>query len=101
MSLLDRVPVRDARTESCELGEELLVLDGNAAVVRGLNPTAAKIWTLMDGIRTGRQIAGMLAEHFDAGPEQVEREVGEFLQQLAQRSLIRITTPQGGAGGSS
>lgn len=47
-----------------------------------LNETAARIWELIDGKRTLREIKNMMVEEFDVRPAGAENDLIEHLQQL-------------------
>ncbi len=86
--------------EVTRLGGELVVLDGAGRMLRGFNATAARTWELMDGRRTAREIARMIAGEYGAPEDVVLRDVLGFLGVLVEKGLIeRSPSASGEAGG--
>lgn len=86
----DSVParVRDVAWQVLE-GEAVLVdLDGKT--IRGLNRTGSRVWELIDGRRTVREIAAVVAQEFSGAPEGggLEGDAIQFLTRLAELRLI-------------
>ncbi len=53
-----------------------------------LNETAAAVLELADGSRTVETIAEALADRFDAGPEALESDVRELLDEFVTRGYV-------------
>src|SRR4051812_43456615 len=53
-------PRRSATTHTEHLGDEACVYEWTRAEVHALNPMAARVWTLCDGVLTDAQIAEQL-----------------------------------------
>ena len=49
-----------------------------------LNPVADRIWELIDGRNTGYQIRDQLLAEFEADPQELERDLAEFISQLQE-----------------
>lgn len=71
------------------------VLDDNAVLVspKGghvtiLNGVGTKIWSLIDGQNSGKDIAGYLVEQYDVSIQQAQLDVELFLTKLDGRGLI-------------
>ena len=73
-------------------GEELLVpIRGELADMQRLftlNAMGGRIWSLIDGRRTLREVAGEVFEHFDADPAQIDADIAEFLADLKAAGLV-------------
>jgi pyrroloquinoline quinone biosynthesis protein D len=82
------VPQRIEGSEAARLGNDFVVLDGSGRVLRGLNPTAARIWELIDGRRTASEIAHQIAIEFAASKERVIEDLLGFLSVLLDRQLL-------------
>ncbi|MFN7132153.1 MAG: PqqD family protein [Myxococcales bacterium] len=91
------VPARDPRCESCRLGDELVVLDGRGQVLRGINRVGARVWELIDGMRSVDAIAGQIATEFEQDEGRVLAEVSRFVEQLQACALVQLAAPTGGA----
>jgi hypothetical protein len=48
-----------------------------------LNPVADRIWELIDGQRTVREIQDQVLAEFEANPQEVEQDVQKFMEELA------------------
>jgi pyrroloquinoline quinone biosynthesis protein D len=53
-----------------------------------LNATFCGILTHCDGVRSIREIVALLAEEYDAGPNELERDIVECLHELLTRNFI-------------
>ncbi len=54
-----------------------------------LNPVANRIWELLDGKRTLAEVREQLLEEFEVGPQELEQDLQEFMEQLRQIGAIR------------
>lgn len=78
------------------LGEELLVVDGQGEMLRGLNASGRRVWELIDGRRSASELAATLASEFRISPDQVFPEMVAFLADLEKRGLlVRAPSPEG------
>lgn len=79
------------------VGETLLVpVRGKLADLQRLftlNPVAEFVWERLDGARSVAQIAGEVSDAFDVTREQAEKDIGDFVQRLAEDGLA---LPAGG-----
>lgn len=73
------------------------IVDGEAVVVEpgdGLvtivNAVGTRIWDLLDGRRTVREIAGRVAGDYDVSRDQALADTLEFLRDLREKGLIDI-----------
>lgn len=82
------IPQRVQGSEAARLGSDFVVLDGSGRILRGLNPTAARIWELIDGRRTAAEIAHQIAIEFAASRERVAEDLLSFLSALLDRQLL-------------
>jgi hypothetical protein len=58
-----------------------------------LDPVATAVWNVLDGEATLGQLAGELAEAFEAEPDVVERDVVELVRGLGARGLLAGVAP--------
>ncbi|MHB8876854.1 MAG: PqqD family protein [Myxococcaceae bacterium] len=65
-----------------------MLLDPAGTMLRGLNPTAARVWELLDGRQTAAEIASRLTQEFPVPPERALGDVVEFLSGLEARALV-------------
>lgn len=70
----------------------LVALGPDAARFAGpyvLNEVGGRIWSLLDGVRTGEEIAAAVVEEFEVSVEEAGRDVAAFLDQLERLGAIR------------
>jgi hypothetical protein len=76
---------------SCELGDEAAVLNTHTGIYYGLNPVAARIWSVLQERKLPvRELLGMLLAEFDVEPQRSEEDLVALLRQLATDGLIEI-----------
>ena len=57
--------------------------------IYSVNPMAAQIWDLLDGQRTLGEIRALLLQQYDVTPEELDKDLAEFVDQLKAEKLIR------------
>ena len=62
---------------------------GDLESIYTLNAVAARIWELINGERTIREIKEKIVEEFEVSPEEAEKDLQEYLQQLVNIEAIR------------
>ncbi len=70
----------------------LVALGPDAARFAGpyvLNEVGGRIWSLLDGVRTGEEIAAAVVAEFEVSVEEAGRDVAAFLDQLERLGAIR------------
>ena len=70
-------------------GGVLLNLD--TAAYHGLNQIGTIIWSLLDGGTRFADLVGALRGRIEAAPSNLEEDVAEFLEGLAQRDLVMLS----------
>ena len=63
---------------------------GDLDAIFTLNEVGSHIWRLIDGSIAVHEVVEDVGRTFDVSPERAERDVVEFLEQLAGAGLIRI-----------
>lgn len=71
-----------------EIGGEIVILDLANGIYFGLDPVGARIWQLMDGIRTLAEICEIMLEEYDVAKEILERDTVTLAVELAAQKLI-------------
>lgn len=84
----DSIPHRREGADGQRFGEDFVVVDPQGHMLRCLNETAARIWELVDGQRSARDIAGELAREYDVEQERVLGDCLRLLEQLAGFGLL-------------
>ena len=65
-----------------------IAVDPGSGQAHALTPVATAIFERCDGTTTVREIIGDIVDIFDCAPDQAERDVVAFLDDLKSRSLI-------------
>ncbi|MFN3552105.1 MAG: PqqD family protein [Novosphingobium meiothermophilum] len=71
-----------------EVGEETMLLDLASGTYFGLNPVGGRFWQLLEEGRSAAEARDCLLEEFDVDPTTLDADLGDLLDQLAQRGLI-------------
>ncbi len=75
---------------SCDMGGESVMLHIKSGMYYGTDETGALIWNLLDEPRAVGDIRDAIAEEFDVGKEQCERDLIAFLAEMRAADLIEI-----------
>jgi len=84
------VPRRPPHLAWQDIAGEAVVLDAKARVLRGLNATGARVWDLIDGVRTVEDIAATLAAEWVRDLSPTLADVLGFVEALRDRGLVEI-----------
>lgn len=84
---LDTVLRRQPGADEQTLNGEMVVLDAEGKMVRAFNGTGARVWELLDGRRSIRDICAAIADEFEAGPDDVRADVIAFIEDLCRVRL--------------
>jgi pyrroloquinoline quinone biosynthesis protein D len=79
--------------ETSRLGDDFVVLDHQGRMLRGLSPTGARVFELMDGARSTGEIASLLASEFGIPLERAFEDVRRFLRALSDWQLVVYRAP--------
>jgi Coenzyme PQQ synthesis protein D (PqqD) len=90
--LLDVRPLRHPDVEWHEAGGEVVLVAAGAE--QDLNEVGSRIWTLADGTRTVREIAGRIVAEFEVDAQTAERDAAEFVETLLRDGLL-VHSPDG------
>jgi len=71
-----------------KMDEEVLVVDPRTRAVHLLNPTATRIWELLDSAHTESQLLAILADEFDAPVDDIRGDLKTLLLDLEAKGLI-------------
>jgi hypothetical protein len=96
MDSLDRYPIPDpgvigriVETSVPGVNEAVLVLPEQGKL-KVLNDVGARIWSLVDGKRTIRQIAGEISTEYAISTSQAEDDARTFIDSLVQKGICRL-----------
>jgi hypothetical protein len=74
---------------SCEVADELVLLDTHAGQYYGLDPVGARVWTLVAGGAAFGEVCDTLLAEFDVARDQLTRDVTALMQDLTARQLVQ------------
>jgi len=91
---LDARYIRDESVVARLIGQEFLLVPtrGNVAELNSiyiLNETAGRMWELLDGQRSLREICDAIIDEFDVTREQVERDLTDFIAKLEEVKVVK------------
>lgn len=92
MAFIDQIPLRDDAVISKLIDGEMVLLHPTQGKVRVLNGVGARVWELMDGIRSIRQIIVEITKEYAVDADVAEADVTLFLKNLHQPGLIKFVT---------
>jgi hypothetical protein len=73
---------------SCDLGGEAAILNLKNSVYYGLDPVGARVWQLIQEPITLAQIRDALKTEYDVEAAQLEADISNLLEQLAEHGLV-------------
>jgi hypothetical protein len=93
VDFLEKVYTKSDSIVSRKIADEFILVPirqnvGDLESIYTLNETAARIWELIDGKITVREMKEKMVEEFEVTPEQAEKELIEHLQQLEEIEAI-------------
>jgi len=93
---LDQVYARNPNMISRKIIDEFLLVPilkkvEDVSCIYTLNEVGARIWELLDGSRTVATVRDEIVREFDAGPDVVEADLLDLIQQLEQVGAIKET----------
>jgi hypothetical protein len=71
-----------------KMNHEALVVDPRTRSVHLLNPTATRVWDLLEAPHTAEQLATILGREFDAPDEVLRAELTTLLTELEAKGLV-------------
>ena len=81
---------KSAQQVSCNLNDEVAILDLKGALYFGLNDVGAHIWQLLDEPRSVDRLCSAVVEQFDVEPEACQADVLRFLAGMQEAGLIEV-----------
>ena len=87
MDFLEKVYKKSNSIVSRKIADEFILVPirqnvGDLESIHTLNEAAARIWELIDGKKKAREIKDKIVEEFEVTPEEAEKDLIEYLQQL-------------------
>jgi hypothetical protein len=73
---------------SCNLNDEVAILDLNKSLYFGLDAVGAHVWEALQEPRSVAQLCATVVDHFDVAPAVCQTDVVRFLESLREAGLI-------------
>lgn len=87
----DAILVATKQQVSCELGEEVALLNMKNSVYYGLDPVGARIWRLLQQPTSMNAIRDVILQEYDVTPQQAESDLRALLEKLLGEGLVELT----------
>ena len=85
----DTVVKRVEELVSADMDGETVMMSIENGKYFGMDPIGSRIWELIEQPRSVSEVCAILLDEFDVEPEQCERDVGEFLNELMEQNISR------------
>ncbi len=85
---LEWLPVQNSAVVGRLVGDEAVLVLPSKGQVKVLNEVGARIWSLIDGKRTVRDIITTILTEFSVSEAELMKDAEDFLEQLALREII-------------
>ena len=80
--------IRNSKTISGRLHDELVMMDLDQGKYFSLNPVATRIWDLLEKPLGADELCIVLIDEYDVEPEQCRVEVGDHLREMMKLGLV-------------
>ena len=79
---------RSAHQVSCNLNDEVAILDLNKSLYFGLDTVGAHVWEALQEPRSVADICAAVSDHFEVAPADCQTDIVRFLESLREAGLI-------------
>jgi hypothetical protein len=76
---------------SCDMAEEMVVLNTKSGIYYGLDEMGAMIWKQVQSSRTIEQVVNSITSEFDVDREQCTKNMIDFFTNLESYGLIEVS----------
>jgi hypothetical protein len=73
-----------------KVGEETILVSDRGDMLHTLNATGSFIWERLDGRRSIGDIISLMREEFEISDEGTEADVERFIEELAEKGIVKI-----------
>jgi hypothetical protein len=87
--------VVSAQQVSTTLGDEAVILGGDAGLYFGLNQVGARVWELVQQPVRVSEICAALCEEYEVEPARCQQDVLALLSELHTKGLLDVRAAQG------
>jgi hypothetical protein len=85
---LDTIPVPNPNVVGRVVSDEAVLVLPQKGTVKVLNEVGARIWSLVDGVRSAREIASLIFSEYNVEQAAAEEDTLVFLGDLADRDVL-------------
>lgn len=75
---------------SCNMDEEVVILNIKEGEYFELNPVAARVWEIIQEPRAVNEIMDIIFEEYDVSKEELEKDLYELIHELYAKNLVDI-----------
>lgn len=87
---LDTIPVPNPNVVGRVVADEAVLVLPDKGTVKVLNEVGARIWSLVDGVRSAREIALLIFSEYNVEQAAAEEDTLVFLGDLADRDVLTL-----------
>ncbi len=80
--------IRNSKTISGRLHDEMVMMDLDQGKYFSLNPVATRIWDLLEVSLTVEELCGRLQEEYEVDAARCLEEVSEHIQEMVRLGLV-------------
>ncbi|MFA6216203.1 MAG: PqqD family protein [Candidatus Omnitrophota bacterium] len=88
MELLDKKIKRNQSIAWRTIEEEALLVDPKDGLIYPLNAAGTRIWELIDGTKTCREILVIIHDEFEVEESSLQKDAVEFIEELVSKGLV-------------
>ena len=92
MDNLDRILSKNPSVISRVVDNEAVLILPEQGQVKVLNEVGSRIWELMDGCHTIKEISVLIGEEFDVDSVTPERDILEFTAEILNKGIVDIVS---------
>ena len=89
--MTDMIAARRGGLIEAEVDGELLGLHVDKGFCYGFNPTATRVWALIETPRSVANLCVQLSEEFEVSPDDARPDVIALLEELQREGLVELT----------
>lgn len=84
----DQYVVKESKLAYREFDGEAFILTSEDSMLHSLNETGTRIWELIDGLKTVRDLADAINDEYEVEEDKALEEVIKFLRKLSERKMV-------------
>jgi len=84
------IPKITPHVTSRSIGDEVFIMHLETKVTYSLNETAARTWSLIDGVVSMDEIAVVISEEYEVDEEECKTAVSSIIDELLSEKLLTI-----------